>query len=272
MSLEIYVDGGARGNPGPAGAGVAIFAESGAPLFEAAYYLGEQTNNVAEYNALIRALQRVVELEPQSITIYSDSELMVRQVTGAYRVKNARLAQLHGEVQLLLLKVMRWSLRHIDREENARADELANMAMDRRRDVVVTDKIGGDGAAGSAADALAEEDGPAPGKGADIAVSAVEQRSDQAVQVTLSRAPGAGNCPAGGVPEEPFVVQHTLPPGLCVHAAHALLPTLLAILNTDPQEFAGIPTLTVRCNRPGCRAEFKLAPVHSSNGSGRSRG
>jgi uncharacterized repeat protein (TIGR04076 family) len=90
-----------------------------------------------------------------------------------------------------------------------------------------------------------------------------------AVRVTVHRPPKAGGCPAGGLPAQDFTVATTLPAGLCVHAAHALVPTLLAILNTDAEEFAAVPTLTVRCGRPGCNAEFRLAPARSKNGNPR---
>ena len=139
MSLVIHIDGGARGNPGPAGAGVVIRTEDGRPIHEAGYFLGTQTNNAAEYLALIRALQRVSRYDPQPIAICSDSELLVRQLTGQYRVKNPGLQQLFHEVQVLLLRVSCWTMKHVRREHNRRADELANLAMDRMADIVAFD-------------------------------------------------------------------------------------------------------------------------------------
>ncbi|MEW6250963.1 MAG: ribonuclease HI family protein [Planctomycetota bacterium] len=275
MGLIIHIDGGARGNPGPAGAGVVIRTEKGAPVHEAGYFLGRQTNNAAEYHALIRALQRAQRAAPDALTIYSDSELLVRQLTGDYQVKSPGLAPLFREAQTLLLRIGRWNVRHVRREENTRADELANMAMDRRADVVVFDVDGAAAGVGPAQPAA-----PPPRRGAvkrtasrqGVEAAAVgpffspATADARAVHVDIVRQPGPGTCPAGGFTVDEFTVAAALPAGLCIHAAHALVPTLLAMLNTEPEEFAAIPAVTVRCGRPGCGAEFKLSPVQSANG------
>lgn len=253
MSLIIHVDGGSRGNPGPAGAGVVISGDDGALIYEAGFFLGRQTNNAAEYHALIRALERAGQCGEQLITIHSDSELLVRQITGEYQVKSPTLAPLHRQAQTLLVRAGRWNIRHVRREQNTRADELANLAMDARRDVIVFD-------------VAAPADHPAD---TTPAAETAAPAGQQAVRVTVHHAPQADTCPAGGLPGPAFTVGATLPAGLCVHAAHALVPTLLAILNTDEDEFAAIPTLTVRCGRPGCGAEFRLAPARSKNGAHR---
>ncbi len=258
MALVIYVDGGSRGNPGPAGAGVVIREDGGSQVFEAGYFLGHQTNNAAEYHALLRALERVGQYPPQPLVIHSDSELLVRQLTGAYQVKSPKLAPLFRQVQMLLLRIAHWSIRHVPREENTRADALANLAMDAGRDVVRRDTSAGDAPASPAPRGGAEQTATSPAPGGP---------GTAGVRVTVSRPPAAGACPAGGPPHMPFTVQSALPTGLCVHAAHALLPTLLGILNTAAEEFAAVPTLTVRCGRPGCHAEFKLSPVRASNGT-----
>jgi ribonuclease HI len=254
VRLTIYVDGGARGNPGPAGAGVVIRDEAGRALFEAGYFLGRQTNNAAEYHALIRALERARRTGSQAVTIHSDSELLVRQLTGQYQVKSATLAPLFHQAQMLLLKTGRWTIRHVRREENQRADQLANLAMDARRDVIVLDV----------------EDGQAPppplrATPTPKGQKAVVGPARPAVQVNVARPPKSGGCPAG-LDQEVFTVGTTLPGELCVYAAHALLPTLLGMLNTQPDEFAAVPTLSVRCTNPACGAEFKLSPVRSPNG------
>lgn len=259
MELLLHVDGGARGNPGPAGAGIRIGDDTGQTLYEAAFFLGNQTNNVAEYTALIRALERAASVPADAITIHSDSELLVRQITGEYRVKSPRLIGLHEQAQRLLLKLPRWRLKHVPREQNKRADELANLAMDRQRDVIVANELGDD------ADAATTDDPPAEAPDA-TEVPTPKPAGRPAVRVTVSRPPEDACCPAGGVAPASFTVEHTLPAGLCIHAAHAILPTLLAILNTEPHEFAAVPTLTVRCTYPACRAEFQLSPVHSPNG------
>lgn len=268
MGLIIHVDGGARGNPGPAGAGVVIREEAGPLVYEAAYFLGKQTNNAAEYHALLRALERAGQCPPQPVTVCSDSELLVRQITGEYQVKSAKLAPLHRQAQMLLLKLARWTIRHVDRERNRRADELANLAMDRRRDVIVFDRD----SPGSAAATAATETMPAKRSAPAPATSTPQPKGGptaarRAVRVNVSRAPQPAYCPAGGCQHASFTVAATLPDALCIHAAHALTPTLLAMLNTDADEFAAVPTLTVRCGRPGCRAEFQLSPIPGENGA-----
>ncbi|MFQ5806446.1 MAG: ribonuclease HI family protein [Phycisphaerae bacterium] len=281
MRLIVYVDGGARGNPGPAGAGVSISSDDGKLIHEAAYFLGRQTNNAAEYHALIRALRRVERYSGQTIALCSDSELLVRQITGEYRVKSPKLAQLFEQVQLLLLKIPCWNIRHVSRDENRRADQLANLAIDQRRDVIVFDADSGAGEAGAALAAAPSGPGVAPdqpaaeGDADPPAAAAARQPPDaagpgpegaRAARVTLAKAPRPEGCPAGESLCQSFIVESTLPAGLCIHAAHALLPTVLAILNTEPAEFAAVPTLTVRCMRPECGATFHVSPTRSSNG------
>jgi ribonuclease HI len=272
VGLNIHVDGGSRGNPGPAGAGVVIRDEGGRLIYEAGYFLGRQTNNEAEYHALIRALERAGRRGNDAVAIHSDSELLVRQLTGDYQVKSARLAPLYHQVQVLLVRTARWSVRHVRREQNTRADELANLAMDKRRDVVVFDVDAPGVAVGDALDApdpspagCVLDAPPAP-----AASAAPVSAGGQAVRVSLARPPKAGGCPAGGCPQAPFTIESTLPVGLCIYAAHALLPTALAMLHTDAAEFAAVPTLTIRCTRPGCNAEFNVSPVHGPNGTHRS--
>lgn len=282
MSLILYIDGGARGNPGPAGAGVSIRDEAGATLFEAAYYLGTQTNNAAEYLALIRALQRVGNQTGSRITILSDSELLVRQLTGEYRVKSPKLMQYHEQVQMLLLRMGGWSVRHIPRELNRRADELANLAMDRRCDVIVFDAERGGSRpeqpettgetpiSPATGDPLAAEiDSSASGSAESTFSKPLidpAARTAQAARVTVVRNPKEGVCPARTCCPPAFTIENVLPAGLCVHAAHALLPTILAVLNTDPSEFAAIPTMTVRCMKSECGALFHVSPQRGANG------
>jgi ribonuclease HI len=268
VGLIIHVDGGARGNPGPAGAGVVIRRDDGRLLFEAGYYLGKQTNNAAEYHALIRALQRAQSFGDQPIRVCSDSELLVRQITGVYRVKSPTLGQFFEQVQMLLLRVPCWNLQHVPREENRRADELVNLAIDRRCDVVVHDVDAGPGESPSpgAAPVQSSADGLATGISA-AGSPTLEGPASYGVRVVVARAPEPKECPAGGCAFESFTVRSTLPEGLCIHAAHALVPTILAMLNTAPQEFGALPTMTVRCTRRGCRATFHLSPVRSPNGA-----
>jgi len=137
MKLKIHVDGGARGNPGPAAAGVVIAdAADGQPIFEAGFWLGRGTNNFAEYSGLIRALEKAAEFKPDAVEVYSDSQLMVYQITGKYRVKSKTLKPLFEKACALLDGFDQWTISHVYRESNVEADRLANMAMDRKADVM----------------------------------------------------------------------------------------------------------------------------------------
>jgi ribonuclease HI len=136
LRVTAYIDGGARGNPGPAGAGVVIVDRAdGAALYEGGLYLGRATNNVAEYRGLLAALAAAAVLRAEEVEVVSDSQLLVRQMTGEYRVKNAGLQPLHRRAQELAKGFARCGFRHVRREDNVRADELVNMAIDQRRNV-----------------------------------------------------------------------------------------------------------------------------------------
>lgn len=129
--IVVYTDGAARGNPGPAGIGYVIYDREGAVLAQEAAYLGETTNNVAEYTALIRALERATGLSDGPVRVYSDSELMVRQLSGEYRVRQPHLLPLHDEAQRLLARFTRASVTHVPRAKNKEADRLSNEGIDR---------------------------------------------------------------------------------------------------------------------------------------------
>jgi ribonuclease HI len=141
MRLVIHTDGGARGNPGPAGAGVLISDEAGRPLYEAGYYLGHMTNNAAEYTGLLRALEVAVAAGATAVLVKSDSELLVRQINGEYRVKSANLKDLFNDVLDRLRRIGDWRVQHVYREANERADELANRAMNLQDNVVERDEL-----------------------------------------------------------------------------------------------------------------------------------
>ncbi|MFQ5513003.1 MAG: ribonuclease HI family protein [Myxococcota bacterium] len=132
-TLRVYTDGAARGNPGPAGAGVHIEDETGAALDEASLYLGEATNNVAEYRALLLGLERAGTLGAARVEIRADSELVVRQMTGQYRVRNPALQVLHRRARELERGFERVDYVHVPREQNLAADRLANRAIDGER-------------------------------------------------------------------------------------------------------------------------------------------
>jgi len=130
MKYIVHTDGAARGNPGPAAIGVVIEDEDGRTVYEASRALGVRTNNEAEYQALITALEYLKDIRPAEAEFRLDSELVVKQLSGEYKVKEPRLQSLHGQVVMLLNAVPKYKIRHVRRGENARADELANEALD----------------------------------------------------------------------------------------------------------------------------------------------
>lgn len=128
----VYTDGGARGNPGPGGAGVVVFDPTGALVYEGGAYLGEVTNNVAEYEALLWGLRVAEHAGARRVRVVCDSELLVKQMNGQYRVRSPLLAPLFLEAQSLRRRFDEISFEHVPRERNAAADRLANQAMDER--------------------------------------------------------------------------------------------------------------------------------------------
>ena len=130
MKLVLNVDGGARGNPGPAVIGVVISDPDGETLEELSERIGVATNNVAEYRALLRGVERARALGATEVEIVNDSELVARQLTGAYKVKHASMKPLYAEAISALRRFDSWGIRSVPRAQNARADELVNQALD----------------------------------------------------------------------------------------------------------------------------------------------
>lgn len=130
MRLVVHVDGGARGNPGPAAIGVVTSTPDGEVVDELAEPIGEATNNVAEYRALLRGLERARELGATEVALVNDSELVARQVQGAYKVKHPGLRPLYDQAMEALRGFERWSVRSVPRAQNAHADQLVNAALD----------------------------------------------------------------------------------------------------------------------------------------------
>jgi ribonuclease HI len=126
--LTLYADGSSRGNPGPAGAGVVILDRHGKVIREISRFLGRATNNEAEYQALIIALENALELGAEKIQVRVDSELLARQMNGLYRVKSAKLKPLYDKARRLLISFKQVDIQHVGREINNRADMLANKA------------------------------------------------------------------------------------------------------------------------------------------------
>jgi ribonuclease HI len=129
--LTVYSDGASRNNPGEAGAGVIIML-NGSPVEHIARYLGVTTNNIAEYTAAIAGLERAIQLGASSVKLFADSELLVKQINGHYKVKNEGLKPLHTRAKELIAKIGSVEVQYIPRELNREADALANKAIDEK--------------------------------------------------------------------------------------------------------------------------------------------
>jgi ribonuclease HI len=130
LKLVVNVDGGARGNPGPAAIGVVVSEPDGTVIDEVAERIGVATNNVAEWRALLKGIERAHALGAREVELISDSELVARQLTGAYKVKHESMKPLHAEALAALKGFDSWRIRNVARAHNARADELVNEALD----------------------------------------------------------------------------------------------------------------------------------------------
>ncbi|HLL88453.1 MAG TPA: ribonuclease HI family protein [Tepidisphaeraceae bacterium] len=159
-TLTLEFDGGSRGNPGPAGIGVVVRAADGTPLVTLGRFIGRATNNVAEYRALITAMEEAKRLGATRVAIRGDSELIIKQMKGEYRVKHPDMKVLYDEAQHVLRTFDGATIGHNLRHKNELADKLANLAMDRRRDVTDVDGDAGAVAAPPEPDAAAS---PEPG-------------------------------------------------------------------------------------------------------------
>jgi ribonuclease HI len=133
VKATMFADGGSRGNPGPAASGAVLFDEGGAVLREVGTYLGVATNNVAEWTGLVTGLEAALELGVDDLAVRLDSELVVKQISGAYRVKHEGLIPLHAKAKALLRKFVRVDVQHVRRKENAAADALVNQVLDAHR-------------------------------------------------------------------------------------------------------------------------------------------
>lgn len=133
VKATMFADGGSRGNPGPAASGAVLFDENGALLREVGTFLGVATNNVAEWTGLLTGLEAALELGVDDLAVRLDSELVVKQISGAYRVKNEGLIPLHAKAKVLLRKFARVDVRHVPRKQNAAADALVNQVLDANR-------------------------------------------------------------------------------------------------------------------------------------------
>jgi ribonuclease HI len=128
--IVAHIDGGSRGNPGPAAYGVAIENEDGSPVASLSKFLGRATNNVAEYEGLLAALNFALEHHHPRLRVLTDSELLARQIEGRYKVKSPDLKPLHHKAREMILRLERFTIRHVPREQNREADRLVNQALD----------------------------------------------------------------------------------------------------------------------------------------------
>ncbi len=230
--LILHVDGGARGNPGPAAAGVVLQDGAGAALLEAGYLLGVLTNNQAEYNALLMGVQAATRLKARILTIYADSELMVRQVNGDYKVRSPELKPLFDDVHRQLRAVDTWELHHIPREANRRADALVNRALDLDEDVVEVD-------AGQSTPRLTRREPAEPVPRAPVRIEVVRRGPQE---------PCSPGCAQGSR----YVIGLTLPAGLSIDVVVPLIEAIQAVrASAEPT------TRSVSC--AGCGAVHQVS-------------
>lgn len=255
MPWTVFIDGGARGNPGPAGAGIHILDSEGQPFFSAGLFLGRKTSNEAEYSGLLNALELLVAAGVDEVEIRSDSELMVRQMDGVYRVKAPNLKPLYDQACSRLRRIGEYSFRHVPREENRQADALANQAMDAVRDVVVVDRANVWASLKRSAAAGAAVKSSVGGSGRTPSPSAC------GVVVSVVKAPKGRPCPAGTKIGQSFLFTTTVPAGLCTEGCAAVVDAVLSLqaaLQPGDGDFA---PMTVTCGHPDCGAVFQLKPA-----------
>lgn len=256
MKILIHIDGGARGNPGPAGAGVVLHDESGRPILEAGYFLGRMTNNQAEYTALLCSLHAARRAGAAELAIRADSELLVRQIKGVYKVKNPGLKALYDDARRRLRDFKHWEISHVRREANSRADELANAAMDAGEDVVELD-IAGTTARTPAPNPRTAAPPPPTRKSRNPALSQASLFTSS-IEVRCVRPPDPAACPAPCAGDASYRFVHTVPEGICLHAAESVLPAVEASRRTGKSRL-------VPCNHDACGAEFEVRPGEATN-------
>ena len=219
-TFVLFTDGGSRGNPGPAAAGFVLADGRGQTVHAAGHFLGRTTSNVAEYRALLEGLSEALRRGVKRLAVRSDSELMVRQLQGAYRVRNEGLKPLYKEALKKLDRFESVEVVHVRRERNVQADRLVNEALDRQADV---------------GDAAGEPACPWP-----------PERF-----VAICTADGFEACPAVVSAGGRWAFDGATPAGLCVHAAAGILA---AVHDARP----GTTRLKARCLKSGCPAAFDI--------------
>lgn len=276
MSYTAYIDGGARGNPGPAAAGVYITDASGQVIFSGGLFLGHQTNNEAEYAGLVCALDLLKAAGAERIRICSDSELLVRQIRGQYRVKASNLKPLYERASAVLAAFKQYKLEHVPREHNKQADSLVNQALDAATNVIPIDKLNlfTQIRPPVVAATPAERSGPfgkphhsasTPAHGSSrvatnlsAAGNAREVPSVGMVSATVLKPPRSGSCPARHRVGQVFEFGHTVPAGLCVHACGAMIEAVLALQSVSASAAGPMEPITATCPQPDCGAVFQI--------------
>lgn len=239
MKLVINIDGGSRGNPGPAAAGVVIAEEDGLPIFEGGFHLGRATNNQAEYAALRLAIEKATELGGRELLIRSDSELLVKQINGEYRVRNPDLAEVFNAVIARLRKFERWKVMHVRRELNSRADELANLSLDCGCDVVETES---------------PPPTAGPAKARHAPATHADTHAAPTVHAVCSKSPNADVCRAVCRARAKFDFSTRLPGELCVEAGLSMANAVARLRSGERGP------IDVTCRKKGCGARFTLEP------------
>ncbi len=240
MNLTIHIDGGSRGNPGPAAAGVCIVdADTGRLLHESGLYLGRATNNVAEYRGLLHALEIAARLGGRDLRIYTDSQLMARQIRGEYRVKSPDLMPLFEQARRRLKDYPRWSIQDVRREQNKRADALVNQALDAKADVA-----GG-------ADSIGNRQAPI-----DHTPQPSLSVSSHWFEACFPKGTGK-NCPAPTGKDSVYPFGPTVPGGLCLYAVRAILDSGLL-------DGRGGGDVRRRARCPRCTAVIELGPCDAT--------
>jgi uncharacterized repeat protein (TIGR04076 family) len=203
------------------------------------------TNNQAEYNGLLEALRLLADAGADAVEINSDSELLVRQILGEYRVKSPDLKPLFARAEQGLQVFSDWRIKHVRREKNTEADGLANQAMDARRDVVVTDRLG-----------LGKAD-PPPKTGKLQSSSA-----KGVIEAVVMRGPKRGACPARVRKGQVFVFSETTPEGLCVEACATLIEAVRSLADVGSNASGDDVSMTVSCPKGDCGAKFEVRPAN----------
>lgn len=260
MPWIAFIDGGARGNPGPAGVGVHITDASGQVTVAAGLFLGHATNNQAEYRGLLAALDLLTRAGASDVEIRSDSELLVRQMQGKYKVKAPGLIELYQQARSMSRRFASFGIRHIPREQNNHADDLANKAMDRAGNVVVVDRLGlaKDIVAADASSLFETSNASSRRKPSDGAAGRSESAGESVVEMRVIRGPRQGVCAGRLKQGQTFRFGGTVPSGVCVQGCSAVLEAVLALQAISGEGVHGVQPMTVACPHPGCGAAFEL--------------